>query len=782
MKMIGMCVVFLAAALSSVAHADEPADAPVDAAEPGVFRYTLDEDAARTSAGIYDADGRLVRTLWTKEPRAVGTHTAEWDGRDVFDQPAPLDEPYTFRVVVNRSTYKNVGVLGNTGDPPNRMQHIQHDMRDVCVGDDGNIYTANGWEEIGHDFKAMNADGKTLFHAHHKVRNGKPSSLPYAITVGDEYIYCSAYGMRREPHNNMIRIHRFRIDNGKPAPFTGPATEDTDGRIHFYEWPTRQIPEDTPERDAELMAKPVQAMAVVGDTLIATDALGGKIHKFDKHTGEKLGAFPVPLPHALAVDAQKRLWIGHEHGNVSVYTMEGQRLGGRIDDVGEIESLCFGPEGLLYVADGEANHVRIYDVTDGAELVRTFGEPARPGDHRPDQFYSLRGAAVDASGHMVTIDNLPTRGARMARFAPDGTFVWQHMGLMFCTIGNYAQSEPDTVITQRFHRMALTDKDAGTWEYRGTVLDGDRRYVEKRRGVPRLLEFDGNQFYFQGYGDGLQIYRREDGVYRLATMVGGNSPRPDGRPASAIPPEEREVLSPWSWTDQDADGVVEASEITRFEALDRYRTFNMNADRSGNLIYCDLRNKAIWELPMAGLDENGNPTYDWTQQRQLVPADESAAGFHPLMAVRADDGTLYATGRSEAWERPGGRRAEKVWMGGWVARRYDKEGEPMWTVRLPQVSPGICDIPDGGGVIFGYFLEGDLYHYGPHGLLIGTTAPGEAADYTTGWLDNNSALVVNRDPRDGIIDVFAEDSGLARMIWYRIDDSDIHTITDEVER
>ena len=64
-----------------VARAAQPA--PSDAA-PGRFEYRLQQAAALTSAGVYDRQGRLVRALWTTEPRATGRHTVDWDGLDDF--------------------------------------------------------------------------------------------------------------------------------------------------------------------------------------------------------------------------------------------------------------------------------------------------------------------------------------------------------------------------------------------------------------------------------------------------------------------------------------------------------------------------------------------------------------------------------------------------------------------------------------------------------------------------------------------------------------------------
>ena len=770
--------IIFAAAISCAAEQTVPE------ARPGTFELTLAKDAALTSAGVYDPGGHLVRTLWTMEPQKAGTSKATWDGLDEFGRPAP-DGDYTYRLIVNSSTYRNIGIVGNTGTPPGELQHIQHGVISVVCDAKGNIYTANGWEEAGHDFKVQGPDGKTLFHARYQIRNGNPNGAPHAIAIDEKFIYCATHGWDSEQWKNKMQIQRFHIKNGNHEKFTDPALEPTAGHIELYEWPKRQIPEGTPKEDADLMALPVRALAILGDSIIATDALGGKIHKFHKVTGTRQGEFAVKLPHALAIDTAGRLWIGHERHQVSVFTIDGKDLGTRLTDVGEVKSLAFGPKGLLYVADGEACRVKVYDVSkDKPQLVRTFGQPAKPGDYAPERFYSLRGAAVDPQGNIVTIAGVTVGGARIAKFSPDGKCLWEHMALMFCDVGNYSQRNPDEVITQRFHRLMLTDKKAGTWEYRGTLLDGDPSYIWGNHGVLKLLDFGGSQFLYQCYGDGMQIYRRRDDVFRPAAMVGGNEPTPDGRFVHNLPAEERKPDGWWTWTDANDNGKVDDKEVIWFKEPGeaRYAIFGMNVDDKGTLVYCEQHTWATWELPMSGLDANGNPVYDWRLARQIVPRDTSPVKFMPLMAIRSDDGSLYAFGRSEAWERPGGKTGGYAWMGGWALFRYDKNNKFMWAARLPNVCVGMDAIPGGRGVMLGYFEKGYVYHYTPDGLLIGYMQVGDAAGKVTGWMDNTAAVAVNRDPRDGMLDVFGEDSWLNRMIWYRVDDRDIRTISGKVSR
>lgn len=119
-------------------------------------------------------------------------------------------------------------------------------------------------------------------------------------------------------------------------------------------------------------------------------------------------------------------------------------------------------------------------------------------------------------------------------------------------------------------------------------------------------------------------------------------------------------------------------------------------------------------------------------------------------------------------------------MGGWTLAKFDSNGKRLWITRLARHCTGMDIIPsrdgDGGdsGVICGGF-RGEILHYTSDGVLAGTVSPGAAAAGITGLLDNTGSIAVNRDPRDGLIDVFAEEDLLHRILWYRIDDSKITT-------
>jgi hypothetical protein len=79
------------------------------------FSFTLDEPC-KTSAGVYQTNGTLVRTLWNKvRYYAAGTYSSTWDGLD-DNSNAVAPGLYQIRLLEHNTEYLWDGVIGNTSD------------------------------------------------------------------------------------------------------------------------------------------------------------------------------------------------------------------------------------------------------------------------------------------------------------------------------------------------------------------------------------------------------------------------------------------------------------------------------------------------------------------------------------------------------------------------------------------------------------------------------------------------------------------------------------------
>ena len=116
-----------------------------------------------TSAGIFDSEGRLVRVLWTMKGAQAGALKGKWNGKDDNGKIAPPGE-YTWKVVVNRSKYVNIGTIGNTGLPPTTSGHVPIFLEGVAVDSMDGIYTVHDWDEAHFSvIKWSRNDGRAEF-------------------------------------------------------------------------------------------------------------------------------------------------------------------------------------------------------------------------------------------------------------------------------------------------------------------------------------------------------------------------------------------------------------------------------------------------------------------------------------------------------------------------------------------------------------------------------------------------------------------------------------------
>jgi len=485
----------------------------------------------------------------------------------------------------------------------------------------------------------------------------------------------------------------------------------------------------------------------------------------------------VPRPQALAFDAAGRLWIVHERSKLSFLRDDGNLAPVNVQ-LGDARALAFGPNGQLFVADHGAGQVKIFDVKASkskasVKLARILGQAAQPGDRAADRFFKLRGVAVDKDGNIVTIQVEPISGARLARWTPDGKLLWEHWGAEFVSLGNYGAHDPDKFISVTSHLYSL-NRATGSNAYLSQMESLNGKFYSDPHGTPRLLKLGEAEFYFKPTGDGVQVFRIVGKTLRPAAMLGGKDPSPEGE-------RHGQKLGQWSWHDADGDGQIEAEEFAWFKqpGEGKYGTFGMKVDERGDLWFCNQQGGGIWRIPRSAFDAKGNPTYDWNEAREIIPRDASPLKFQPNAVQPAPDGSLYAFGWSAPWPSP---KNNPFWMGGSTLVRFDKDGHRLWAVGLPKTCVGLDTIPGGaGGCMVGVGDGAHILHYSADGLLLGEMAPGEAMSKQSGWMDNQCSVAVNRDPRDGLRDVFAEDDYVLRIGWYRVDDRDVQTLAGELK-
>ena len=689
------------------------ADAP-----PAVTTFSFELPRATfTSAGIYDDQGRLVRILWTQRQLDAGRHSGRWDGKDEFGAAVPAGT-YSFHVVANGSRYRNVGAIGNSGPAPTPEAHTPTGLLSVAVDDQGAVYTANGWDEAGADFKKWDAEGNSVYDARYQIRNGNPNGAPYAIAVDDEAIYCAMGGWAREPWNHKQQLQRFARRDGKHQRFT--KVDDKAGHVQVYEWPEKLIPPGTPPQDAELMREPLRALAISGDTLLVADALGGKVRRYHKVTGQPQGDFGVPLPGALAVAPD-----GRDLGGPRAQARE-RLLGARPEDrPGAPRPRRGGRPGLRPWRAALRGRQRGRAGQDLRRRRRQGGVAAHAG-RKGQGRRSGGGPRSSGSGASPSIPRGTSSPSRPSRPAgpgspdgrPQGKLLWEHFGCEFVSLGNYGRQRP--------RRLLLDDLPPLPAGRPRRPASGNTSAARSAGGPPTratstaCLACCGSARQTSGScrpATGSRSTASKRARMRLASILGAGDPDAEGK---------RGKPGQWSWSDAAGDGQVSPQEVRWFKRPGeaRYAVFGVDVDSKGDVWFGELHSKAIWTVPMAGLDVRGNPTYDWSKAREVIPRTA------PRWSSSRTWSSTPRTARSTRWagRNPGPR--PRATRSGWAARRWSastRRGKRLWAVPLPQVCVGMDVIPGGnGGVIVGTGRKAELLHYTADGLLIGSVGPGKA--------------------------------------------------------
>src|SRR5689334_22916428 len=108
--------------------------------------FTL-PSAATTSAGIYDSNGVLIRSLWSNVHYDAGSYTASWNGIDDSGALRP-NGSYELRVLSNNVQYTWEGVVGNTSDSfeGDTLHHGYDGILGIAINGT-TLYGATGYNE-----------------------------------------------------------------------------------------------------------------------------------------------------------------------------------------------------------------------------------------------------------------------------------------------------------------------------------------------------------------------------------------------------------------------------------------------------------------------------------------------------------------------------------------------------------------------------------------------------------------------------------------------------------
>ena len=364
------------------------------------FSFTLNQ-SARTSAGIYDNSGVLLRTLWSGVTYGAGSHSAVWDGTDDQGRLIP-DGSYIARVLSDNVNYQWEGVVGNTSAASSgqNIYHGNEDISDIAFTSTTG-YFATDYNEAGAavgKFTITNPQSPSPLLA-----NAVSANTGFAATDGT-----TVYFDAQDPFNksNSFIFATQASDDSQIVFANGTPVTLTHGTQ--YE---SGIDVGT-QSNATVTGLAVQK---TGTYLFASHGALNQVDVLDKTTGALIQTLSITAPGSLAIDSSDNLWM-ITGTTVAKYTVNTDgtlstaavTLAGLVDPI----SVAVSPDGAtVAVADGgNSQQVKAFSTTDGT-ATWTLGQAggyATDPTVANDKFF-FADFSYDTTHTFIS-------------FAPDGTF------------------------------------------------------------------------------------------------------------------------------------------------------------------------------------------------------------------------------------------------------------------------------------------------------------------------------------------------------------------------
>ena len=372
--------------------------------------------ASTTSAGVFDSQGRLVRTLWSGRPLSAGPVALLWNGLDDDGKAVPANGSYTVKLLAHDVRYVWEGVIGNTSTEQTggNKHRAFNPINDLVFDRAGNAFYTVGYNEQQHAlhrFRATDAQRQTAI-SHDDYRRqfrfvATDGTLVYFANAG---VMAPKGSFAREPASFVVALSvtdnsEYRFATGRDVMPTQPGNR----WLSAIDYDQTDVEYGAGFRNAPTGL----AVQQRGSLLFVAHGPLNEVRLLDKRDGRQLGRIAINNPRNLAVAADDSLWVlAGSTGMQSVQHYEARN--GQWQLASEIRDAAWTPAALavspvddsVLVADSTAEQVKGFDGR-STRLLWTLGQP---GGYR-------------SGGPQVTTERFwLSAGVSYLAFQPDGSF------------------------------------------------------------------------------------------------------------------------------------------------------------------------------------------------------------------------------------------------------------------------------------------------------------------------------------------------------------------------
>ncbi len=384
---------------------------------PTTFTFYLDEPC-KTSAGVFQNNGALVRTLWSKVPYyAPGTYSGVWDGLDDYSNALSAGT-YQIKVLQHNTAYVWDGVIGNSstassGPTVHRGFYTIQDM--ALTGTNG--FYVSGYNEGKYAFRCFATNNPQTvanswfwdinqFHQLTSAPGLADRSWLYSATDGN-WVYFACQSCF-DPANQAEYgypgcVVACAVSNCGTVSFTA-GTVITNGNGDAF------------PNGIYVGTQPgISGLAVQqsGNLLAVSVAPDNKVYLSGKNSGSPVGTLSVTSPGRLSFSPDGTLWVISGNNTILHYTnlTSSPKVSLTLSSCSEPLAVAVSPTNanLILVADGGSSQ-QVKAFNSAGTLLWTYGLPGG---------YPANGVAVATNKFWFSYEGVDQT---FLSIAPDGSF------------------------------------------------------------------------------------------------------------------------------------------------------------------------------------------------------------------------------------------------------------------------------------------------------------------------------------------------------------------------
>ncbi len=681
------------------------------------FTYTLSENAM-TSAGVYDENDKLVRTLWSVEEKAAGEHHGIWDGKNDYGK-AVNDGNYYITVMSHNVNWDVYTIVGNTSQRVNKylMMNEYCAISDMTVFKNRMYYTTQ-YMENSRTWPYFNIDNPHIKGGYLEQRENKISikncsdgekvywlesenvpvgeSTPDSNGVGDEaaagyddkaHYYNRTFVAALDPVGNA----EFVFEGGKAIhDFWGTGTNQRGHKsaivIEYHN------PSNARQSYGDI------AVMQNGDYIIANYGYYDELNIIDKNTGYLAKTYAINEPNALGIDKNDNIWVAYKDENensvLGLFSIDAEGNLTLIKNAPsyvsprEIIAISVTPNGEdILLAYGDDNYqVASYRISDWSQNWLMGREESYKND---PTVYDDKFMFETITG---TYESATALDYTFITFDEDNAFWLGDSGNDRCLKFDITSGEP-VLVNDIYHPGVSYNVTADT-NNPTTVFHGRHQYH---------LEYDAENPDDAWYPTKNWMYQTQDLAGSIMSLIDGLTTLPNGKTYFAATTYRNGKYNIYELQDK----VLRNTEIN----ISGYTVLNdgkMTLQKGAALTYEGVEGKGFYQRYFEGFDASGEPYWGDDVLIAFIPKTNMDFDINGKSAL-TETGYLVDVGESNKRSKTDSRDMRMKA----IRAQITKDNDYIWTA-CPATSDNYTgDFPDDGSleVNAGYTWH-DAYAYG----------------------------------------------------------------------